>query len=51
MQILLIRHVLVSDDVRVVSHIALGKLLVSKLVWDDERQSEDKDDNNLSVSI
>jgi hypothetical protein len=40
MQVLLVRHVLVRNDVRVVSQIALGKLLVSKLVGDDERQSQ-----------
>jgi len=51
MQILFIGHVLVRNDVRVVSQIALGKLLVSKLVWDDERQSQDKDDNDLSMSF
>ena len=51
MQILLIGHVLVRNDIRVISQIALGKLLVSKLVWDDERQSENKDDNDLSMSF
>lgn len=51
MQILLIRHVLVRNDIRVISQIALGKFLVSKLVWDNECQSQDKNHNDLDISL
>jgi hypothetical protein len=51
MKILLIGHVLVRNDIRVVSQIALGKFLVSKLVGDNERQSQDQNDDDLSISL
>lgn len=47
MEVLLVRDILISDDVGVVSLVALGKLLVSDSVGDDERHSEQQDDDDL----
>ena len=47
MQILLIRHVLVSDYIWIVLMIPLGKLLVPEPVGNYESKSQDQDDHNL----
>jgi len=51
MQILLIGHILVRDYLWVISQVALGKLLISKLVGDGERESQDQNHNNLTMSF
>jgi len=51
MQILLIGHILVRDYLWVISQVSLGKLLISKLVGDGERESQDQNHNNLTMSF
>jgi hypothetical protein len=49
MQVLLVGHVFIRNDIGVISLIALGKLFVSELVGYDESKSQDQDDHDLIV--
>lgn len=47
MQILLVRDILVRDDVGVVSFVSFGKLLVPVSIGDGKCHSEKEDDQDL----
>jgi hypothetical protein len=51
MQILPIRQILVSSDIRIISIVTLGVFLVSLSVWDDKSKSKQEDDDNLLISL
>jgi hypothetical protein len=51
MQILPIRQILISSHIGIISIIPLGVLLISPLVRNDERESKQKDDHDLIVSV
>jgi hypothetical protein len=46
-QVLLIGHILIGDNIRVVSLISFGKLFVSQLVGQSERHTDEQDDKDL----
>lgn len=47
MQILLIGHVLIRDDVWIISLISFGKFIVSESVGNHKSESQDQDDDDL----